>query len=191
MKKITEKVTIIQKDNPLLRKVSTPIPDSKVKSAEIKKIISDMKTAIYSQEDAIAISAVQISKPLRLFIISKRAFNINEEDQIKKSLNKDMVFINPKISKSSRSKQELEEGCLSVRYTYGQVQRPEKVTVEALDENGKKFSRGFSGILAQAVQHENDHLDGILFIDKAKHIKEISHEEYEIGLAELRISNNS
>lgn len=73
----------------------------------------------------------------------------------------------------------LEEGCLSVRYVYGKVLRPEKVTIEAHDENGKKFSRGFSGLLAQVVQHENDHLNGILFTDKATDIQKISEEEYE------------
>ncbi len=186
MKKEAGKITIIQKDNPILRKISLPIAIGEIKSAKIKKIISDMKKAVDSQADAVAISAVQISKPIRLFLISKRAFDINNDDLEKKSSSKDMVFINPKISKSSRSKQELEEGCLSVRYAYGQVERPEKVTVEALDENGKKFSRGFSGLLAQIVQHENDHLDGILFIDKAKNIKEISKEEYEKGLAGLQ-----
>jgi peptide deformylase len=183
MKKVPAKIEIIQKDNPLLRKVSTSIALSKIKTAEIKKVIADMKKAVLSQADAVAISAVQISKPIRLFIISKRAFDINSDS--KKSENTDMVFINPKISRSSKSKQELEEGCLSVRYAYGQVERPEKVTVEALDENGKKFSRGFSGFLAQIVQHENDHLDGILFIDKAKNIKEISHDEYEKSLREM------
>ena len=73
----------------------------------------------------------------------------------------------------------MEEGCLSVRYVYGKVTRPEKVTLEALDQNGKKFSRGFSGLLAQIVQHENDHLNGILFTDKATDLQEISHEEYD------------
>ena len=92
---------------------------------------------------------------------------------------KDLIFINPKITKVSKTKQLLEEGCLSVRYVYGKVSRPEKVTIEAYDEDGKKFSRGFSGLLAQIVQHENDHLNGILFTDKAIDIQEISRDEYE------------
>ena len=96
----------------------------------------------------------------------------------------DLVFINPKIVKTSKNKQELEEGCLSVRYVYGKVIRPEKASIEAYDENGKKFSRGFSGLFAQIVQHETDHLNGILFIDKAKDLQEISHEEYEKILAD-------
>ncbi len=126
---------------------------------------------------------------MAIFVISGKALERIEKaktpDDAPKKTYKNLVFINPKILKSSKDKQFLEEGCLSVRYAYGQVQRPEKIIVEALDENGKKFSRGFSGFLAQIVQHENDHLNGILFIDIATDIKEISKEQYEKNLAEL------
>ncbi len=178
-------IEIIQKDNPILRKISEVIPAGKIKSAELKKIISDLKYAINGQADAVAISAVQIAKPIRLFVISKRAFKIIEPDAEAVKQLTDMIFINPKIKKSSKSKQELEEGCLSVRYMYGQVIRSEKVTLEWLDENGKKCTRGFSGFLAQVVQHETDHLNGILFTDTAENLHEISHEEYEETLKEL------
>jgi peptide deformylase len=67
----------------------------------------------------------------------------------------------------------MEEGCLSVRYLYGKVRRSKKATIEAYNEHGKKFTAGASGILAQIFQHETDHLNGILFIDKAKQIEEI------------------
>ncbi len=185
MIKAKSAVEIIQKDNPILREISAEIPVGKIKSAEIKKIISDLKKAINNQADAVAISAVQIAQPIRLFVISKRAFQLIEPDADEKKQLKDLIFINPKITKTSKTKQELEEGCLSVRYMYGQVIRSEKVTIEALDEDGKKFSRGFSGFLAQVVQHETDHLNGILFIDTAENIHEISHEEYEKSLKEI------
>lgn len=173
------KIAILQMGDPVLREVSSPIPVNKIKTAEIKNLISDLNDAILSQSDAAAISAIQIGKPVRLFIISKRVFGF-DSDASKDIKNKeDLIFINPKIVKVSKAKQTLEEGCLSVRYVYGKVTRPEKVIVEALDENGKKFSRGFSGLLAQIVQHENDHLNGILFTDKAIDLQEISHEEYE------------
>ena len=67
----------------------------------------------------------------------------------------------------------MEEGCLSVRYLYGKVSRGLKATIEAHDENGKKFERGGTGLLAQIFQHEVDHLNGILFIDKTKYVEEI------------------
>ncbi len=185
MKKVSEKIEIVQKDNPILRKVSALVPAANIKSDEIKNVISDLKKAVLFQADAVAISAIQIAKPVRLFLISKRAFDIVEGDIEKRTKSEDIVFINPKILKTSKNKQFLEEGCLSVRYVYGQVNRPQKVTVEALDENGKKFSRGFSGLLAQIVQHECDHLDGVLFIDKAKNLTEVSHEDYERSLKDM------
>jgi peptide deformylase len=184
-----KKIEIIQKDNPLLRKISTPVPLAKIKSPEIKAIISDMKKTIKNQTDAVAISAVQIAQPVRIFVVSKKVFKIidnglTKAQDIVADTKNDLVFINPKIVKTSKNKQELEEGCLSVRYVYGKVIRPEKASIEAYDENGKKFSRGFSGLFAQIVQHETDHLNGILFIDKAKDLQEISHEEYEKILAD-------
>jgi len=147
--------------------VSSTIPTTKIKTPEIKNIISLLKSAIDSQSDAAAISAVQIGKPIKLFIISKKVFGTDSNNSKETKIKGDLVFINPKIIKVSKPKQLLEEGCLSVRYVYGKVLRPEKVAIEAYDENGKKFSRGFSGLLAQIVQHEVDHLNGILFTDKA------------------------
>ena len=84
----------------------------------------------------------------------------------------DQVFINPKITKLSREKKWLPEGCLSVRPLFGKTFRSTKATAIAYDENGKKFTRGASGLLAQIFQHETDHLNGILFLDHAKDIKE-------------------
>ena len=184
-----KKIEILQKDNPVLRETSTAIPLTKISSPEIKAIIRDMKTAMKAQADAVAISAVQIGYPVRLFVISKKIFKIVENGLTAAQTEavdtrNDLVFINPKITKTSKQKQDLEEGCLSVKYIYGSVVRPEKATVEAYDENGKKFSRGFSGLFAQCVQHETDHLNGILFIDKAEDLHEISHEEYEKVLAD-------
>ncbi len=191
MAKSTEKkIEIIQSGNPILREVSTPVALADIKSASIKAIISDMKKAIKAQADAVAISAVQIAKPVRIFVISKKVFKITDNGLTPKQedaadTRNDLVFINPRIVKTSKTKQDLEEGCLSVKYVYGTVLRPEKTTVEAYDENGKKFSRGFSGLFAQIVQHEIDHLNGILFIDKAKNISQISPEEYEKIMKEV------
>lgn len=170
-------IKILQKDDPILRKVSKPILDKEIKSLKIKKLISDMKKALNSQEDGIAISAIQIGEPIRIFLISKKIFEILDYPKEEADKHKDIIFINPKIIKFSKEKQLLEEGCLSVRYLYGKVSRCKKIQVEAVDENGNKFSRGFSGLLAQIVQHENDHLDGILFIDKAIDIEEIGPED--------------
>ena len=87
-------------------------------------------------------------------------------------IQKNLVFINPVISKLSREKTWVPEGCLSVRWLYGKTYRSTKATVTAYDENGKKFVRGASGLLAQIFQHETDHLKGILFIDHATEVRE-------------------
>src|SRR5690349_4804594 len=92
------KIKILQKDSKVLREISTPIPLAKIKSTEIKSVISNLKKAIKEQADAVAISAVQIGKPIRLFVISKRAFTIVEGDIEKTKEAKDLVFINPKIT---------------------------------------------------------------------------------------------
>jgi peptide deformylase len=175
-------IKILQKEDPKLREISKPVLEKDIQSPKIKKVISDMKKALDSQDDGIAISAIQIGEPIRLFLISKKIFEIlkdtsEELNSNKKKKQKDIIFINPKIKKFSKEKQLLEEGCLSVRYLYGKVERCKKVQIEALDENGKKFTAGYSGLMAQIVQHENDHLDGILFIDKAIDVEEIKPEK--------------
>lgn len=172
-------IEILQKENPILRDVSCLVPESEIKGSDIKKIISDMKKAMDSQSDAIAISAVQIGKPVRLFIISKKIYEVLEENPGASNGKEDLVFINPKIVKTSKEQQNLEEGCLSVRYFYGKVKRPKKATIEWTNEKGEKLSRGVSGLLAQIVQHEHDHLNGVLFIDKATELVEVTPEEFE------------
>ena len=84
-----------------------------------------------------------------------------------------MTFINPELLKISKGKHWVEEGCLSVRYLYGKVERATKATIRAYGEDGKMFTRGGSGILAQIFQHEIDHLEGVLFTDKAKEIEDM------------------
>lgn len=160
---------IVQKDNPVLREKALEVPVEQISSPKIRKILEDMKSALASQDDGVAIAAPQIGAPLRIFVVSGKAFR---EDFGEKP-DKDMVFINPVISKLSREKEEMEEGCLSVRYLYGKVKRAKKATVRAYDEEGKIFERGGSGLMAQIFQHETDHLDGILFTDHAKEVYEL------------------
>ena len=174
--------SILQKEEKILRMVAKEVPLKDIKSLKIKKILKEMSTALKSQSDGVALAAPQIGYGLRIFIVSGRIFeksfgkkkptNLEEEEQEMKEKIKDAVFINPKISKLSKVKEWMPEGCLSVRPLYGQTLRHKKATVEAYDENGLKFIRGASGLLAQIFQHETDHLNGILFIDHAKNVKE-------------------
>ncbi len=170
---------IVQKNDLVLRKEVKEIPIKEITSPKTKKILKEMSLALKSQDDGVAIAAPQIGYSLSAFVVSGKIFLkdfIKGEVESKKNREektpKDLVFINPKISKLSREKNWVPEGCLSVRWLYGNTLRSQKATVTAYDENGKKFTRGASGLLAQIFQHETDHLNGILFIDHAKNIRE-------------------
>lgn len=182
---------IVQKDNRILRKIAKEVPIEEISSRKINTIIRRMIKALDSQEDGVAIAAPQIGENLRIFVVSKKIFEIIDQEKAEKkskieNINypekqkpeyKDLVFINPEIIKISKKKFLTEEGCLSVRWLYGKVERAEKTLVRAYNEEGKQFTMGGSGLLSQAFQHEIDHLNGVLFIDKAKDLKEIPPEK--------------
>ena len=166
---------IVQKENPVLRKIAKEVPISQIKSPKIKKILSDMKKALSTQNDGVAIAAPQIGVSLRIFVVSGKIFDEewqrgNEATESKKETPPDLIFINPVILKVSKTKRWMHEGCLSVRPLWGDVHRSTNATIEAYNEKGEKFTRGAGGLLAHIFQHETDHLDGVLFIDKAKNV---------------------
>jgi len=173
----------MQRAEPVLREIAQSVPLAEITSPRIQKVIKDMQKALASQEDGVAIAAPQIGVPLRIFVVSgvvlemMKKSNVEEEAFSKKNreanMVNDMIFINPKITKLSKKTEMMEEGCLSVRYLYGKVRRSTKATVVAYDERGKKFERGGSELMSQIFQHETDHLDGILFLDKAIETEEI------------------
>lgn len=175
-------VKIVQNGDPVLRERALEIHVADICTKKIRDIVNKMKTALSAEEDGVAIAAPQIGTPLRIFVVSGKAFaldknpEISEEEAGNKKMNPDVVFINPVITKLSRSKPWQVEGCLSVRWLYGKVKRAEKATVTAYDEHGKKITRGASGLLAQIFQHETDHLNGVLFIDKAKEVENVPPE---------------
>lgn len=169
-----------EKENKTLRMRAKEVPLKEIGAKKIKKIISDMKKALSTQDDGVAIAAPQIGESLKIIVISGKVKDIiagvENIENLKKTKNLDEVFINPKILRSSREKNSMEEGCLSVRWLYGKVKRSAKVEITAYDEGGKKVQRGASGLLAQIFQHEIDHLEGVLFIDKAKDVHEFMPE---------------
>lgn len=172
-KKIRETTSVIQKEHPVLRDIAKPVSLEEIKGRKIDTIIRRMQKALEAEEDGVAIAAPQIGESLRIFVVSKRIFEIENKNEGRIKTAKDMVFINPEILTISKKKQKVEEGCLSVRWLYGKVERAEKVKVRAFNEEGKVFTFGGSGLMAQVFQHEIDHLNGILFIDKAVGLKEI------------------
>ncbi|HAS80638.1 MAG: Peptide deformylase [Candidatus Nomurabacteria bacterium GW2011_GWE1_32_28] len=174
-------VKIIQNGNKTLRKIAKEVSISEIIKPKIQKILKDMSEALDGQNDGVAIAAPQINVSLRIFIVSGKIFdenfindkNIDKDNFSNKKISPNLIFINPILKKISREKKLLEEGCLSVRPIFGKVRRSVKAVVEAYDENGKKFTRGGSGLLAHIFQHEIDHLEGVLFIDKAEEMREI------------------
>lgn len=171
-------VKIVDKNEPVLRGKAQEVPIEKITSPEIRKILKDMKEALASQDDGVAIAAPQIGVPLRIFVVSGKVPALIKGEDLTKTNYPDTVYINPVIVKRSKTKKIMEEGCLSVRYLYGKVRRSDKVTIEAYDENGEHFVRGGAGLMAQIFQHETDHLEGILFIDTAKDIQDIPPENF-------------
>ncbi len=164
-------VKIVQKDNPVLHQVAQEVPQELFGTQKLKVIIDDMAQALDKEEDGVALAAPQIGLPYRIFIISSKvSSNTTGKD------GEPLIFINPVITKISKKTSYTDEGCLSVRWLFGQVKRAEKATVEAYDINGKKFSRSGSGLIAQIFQHETDHLEGVLFTEKAKNLQEYEPE---------------
>jgi len=169
-------VKIVQNGSGVLREKAKDVPVKDISSKAVQAVLKSMQKALNGEDDGVAIAAPQIGESLRIFIVSGRAFDIEagiHDAENSKPISPDLVCINPVITKLSRDKADMDEGCLSVRYLYGKVKRSNKATVTAYDENGKKFTRGASGLLAQIFQHETDHLNGILFIDKAKDVVDL------------------
>lgn len=147
---------IVNTKDPVLRQKAKEVPQVDKK---IQSLIKDLKETLAAQTDpeGIGLAAPQIGKSLRLFIIRFESLN--------------RVVINPKIIKVSGTPKKPNdkdplEGCLSLPHYYGPLVRPRKIKISYLDENGKSVVEQFRGFPAQIIQHEIDHLEGIIFIDR-------------------------
>ncbi|MEX2514834.1 MAG: peptide deformylase [Candidatus Paceibacterota bacterium] len=163
---------IRQAGDPVLREVAAPIEPADINSDRMQKIITQMKQALHATDDGVAIAAPQIGASVRIFVVHENALRDRADVP-----NADKIFINPKIISHSKKTLILDEGCLSVRHTYGEIERSTQVTIQALDENGDTFEMGAGGLLAQIFQHETDHLDGVLFLDKASNLREVPQDQ--------------
>ncbi|MDD6487616.1 MAG: peptide deformylase [Spirochaetales bacterium] len=140
---------VVQLGDPVLRQKAEPVTEF---TDELRSFINEMFDTMIEAE-GVGLAAPQVGKSSRFFVIIA-------DDDVRR------VFINPQIISTSAELVPFEEGCLSIPKVYEKIMRPEKVTVQAQDEFGKKFLLEADGLLARAIQHENDHLDGILYIDK-------------------------
>jgi len=156
---------LVAENHPALHTIAEEVTPDEIKNGSIAKIIKDLRKALKTYKldgfSAVAIAAPQIGISKRIFIIEDQ--HPNREGDILPTL----IAVNPVITKFSKKKHEVGEGCLSIPNYYGIVKRSTNVTLRALDEHGYVYERGAGGLLAQIIQHEYDHLDGILFTEKA------------------------
>ena len=150
---------ILTEPNKILRQVSKPV--EKVTKIE-QQLMDDMLETMY-HANGIGLAAIQIGVPKRIIVM-----DIAKKDQNKKN---PMYFVNPVIKNKNKDLSTYEEGCLSVPNQFAEVDRPATCEVEFLDYNGEKKTLKASGLLATCIQHEMDHLEGILFIDYLSKLK--------------------
>ncbi len=150
--------TIIVEPNKILRQISEPVKEV---DKTVQKLMDDMLDTMYAAK-GIGLAAIQIGVPKRIIVMDL------EKDQ---NNSKPMYFINPEIKNKNIQKSIYEEGCLSVPGQFAEVERPSKCEVEYLDYNGDKKILKAEGLLATCIQHEMDHLEGILFIDYLSKLK--------------------
>ena len=149
---------ILTEPNKLLRQISKPV--EKVTKDE-QKLMSDMLDTMYAA-NGIGLAAIQIGVPKRIIVM-----DISKDPEKKEP----RYFVNPIVKNKNPEKATYEEGCLSVPNQFAEIDRPSKCDVEYLDYNGKKTFLHTDGLLATCIQHEMDHLEGILFIDYLSKLK--------------------
>ncbi len=176
---MSAKEVIVQAEAPVLRAVAKPVPKKDWGSLTLRNLAKKMSKALAAEEFGVALAAPQVGQSLRLFVIAGRAFTADLDEEVRENTPTppDMVFVNPTIIRLSRKKKEMSEGCLSVRGKYGSVIRHEKASVKAQDLFGNTFTYHGTGLIAHIFQHECDHLEGVLYIDKAEKLRDEKKKE--------------
>ena len=149
---------IVKLPDPILKQVSAPVERV---DDELRGLADDMLATMYNAP-GIGLAAIQIGVPRRLLVV-----DIAKEDEPKSP----QVFVNPEVVWSSEEMSEYEEGCLSIPDVFDTVKRPAQVRVTYLDREGKQHETQYDGLMATVLQHEIDHLNGILFIDYLSRLK--------------------
>ena len=170
---------IVERGADILKKAAADVPKKMFGTKELNDIIARMSASCRATEHGVAIAAPQIGILYRMFVVRGFVMKDMKREDEGADGEPDVPFINPALLKVSRKKELLEEACLSVPGYFGKVKRALQATVRASDENGTHFERGGSGLLAQIFQHETDHLNGILYVDKAEEVHKAEREEME------------
>src|SRR3954454_6333463 len=154
---------IIEAPDPLLRRVSTPVEEI---TPELQALIDDMFETMYAAP-GIGLAAIQVGVPKRILVIDLQEPEEEEGEPVRDP----RVFVNPEIIEHSDRDVPYTEGCLSVPDQYAEVDRPDRIRARWLDLDGKVHEEEIEGLLASCLQHEMDHLEGILFSDPLSRLK--------------------
>lgn len=156
---------IFETPDPVLRQISTPVEEV---TPELRTLIDDMFATMYAAP-GIGLAAIQVGVPKRLLVIDLQEPADGDEEG--EPVKDPRVFINPEILESSGTTVPYNEGCLSVPDQYAEVMRPDRIRARWLDREGKPHEEWIDGLLAVCLQHEIDHLNGVLFIDHLSRLK--------------------
>lgn len=160
---------LVPENHPVLHSIAEEITPEEFADGLVIKIVKKLRDAIKTYNvdgfTAVAIAAPQIGISKRIFLIEDQSKGTKDEEKLPT-----IIAANPRFLKVSKKSHLVMEGCLSIPDYQGLVLRAKNVTLEAEDENGQTFTRGAGGLLAQIMQHESDHLDGILFTDRAERL---------------------
>ena len=164
------KLPIVAYGDPVLKKVGTDIDKD---YPELKELIANMFDTMY-YANGVGLAAPQVGLSLRLFVVDTSPFGEDEDlEKEEQELLKDFkrTFINPKMLKEEGEEWGFNEGCLSIPEVREDVYRNEQITIEYFDEDFNKKTEVFDGLIARVIQHEYDHIEGILFTDKISSLK--------------------
>ncbi len=162
-------LTIVTVPDKILETPTRALTLAEINAPEIQGLIDEMIPKMYESE-GIGLAAPQVNHSIRVCIIGKEAIKMDRKATLP---HEDLVLINPTWVKTSRKTNNDQEGCLSIPGLYGTVKRHSAIHVEALDRHGNTLSFEARNFFARVIQHEVDHLDGILFTTKATNLKEI------------------
>jgi len=154
---------IFETPDPILRQISKPVDTF---DGELKTLVADMFETMY-EAPGIGLAAVQVGVPIRLLVIDLQ----EPEEEDSEPVRDPRVFINPEVLWHSDDEVPYTEGCLSVPEQYAEVMRPDKIRAKWQDADGKTYEEDIDGLLAVCLQHEMDHLNGVLFIDHLSRLK--------------------
>lgn len=152
--------------NPLLRSRATKLSAKEIRSTKTSKLIADMRHTLKTKKYGVGLAAPQIGQGIAMFIIEIKPTKMRP--LIPKEKWASLVFINPVVVKAYGNRNQLWEGCISFGEVFAKVPRYKKIRAKYIDENGSTHQKTFDGLLAHILQHEIDHLNGVLFVDKVK-----------------------